>query len=310
MNQQKRQPLTIKEGDQDGVNVFIDHENRRAVVKVPNNFDVYWMFGRKDQNGKPYAERFESKDPAKAVFCVDFQELGNDNKVRDFNQKVVAAREISKELTNEIDLYETVIAFDHSEGKKARYKFIMPPSGYAIGEVVHAGKYFAVLGQGIKDEEKFFQVVKTNAILSGRDEFLNREESVKAKLPLGETKFLGLSQTGRITVSDPKPRQEPAQEQEVALPITQAQKEALMAFREGHGAEWKEKLGSMWMKASYPGVAKAHAPLLQQVRNQQGPEWLHNLKDKDLYLGTAQENPAPEAKKPAIKKAKSLAKEM
>jgi hypothetical protein len=27
-------------------------------------------------------------------------------------------------------------------------------------------------------------------------------------------------------------------------------------------------------------------PPLQQVRNEQGPEWLHNLKDKDLYLGT------------------------
>ena len=309
MNTPQRQPLTIKEGDQDGVNVFIDQENKRAVVKLPNNFDVYWMFGRKDDNGKPYAERFSSQDPSKAVFCVDFQDLGNDNKVRDFNQKVVAAREISKELTNEIDLYETVIAFDHLDGKKARYKHQMPQSGYAIGEVVHAGKYFAVLGQGIKDEEKFFQVVKTNAILSGRDEFLNREESVKAKLPLGSTKFLGLSQTGRIAVSDPKPRQA-APEQEVALPITREQKEALMAYRESKGAEWKEKLSADWAKASYPGVSKAHAPLLQQVRNQQGPEWLSNLKDKDLYLGTTQEPAKVEAKKPAVKKAKSLAKEM
>jgi hypothetical protein len=310
MNTPKRQPLTIKEGDHDGVNVFIDQENRRAVVKLPNNFDVYFMFGRRDDNGKPYAERFESKDKAKAVFCIEFQDLGNDNKVRDFNQKVLAAREISKELTNEIDLYETVIAFDYSEGKKARYKYLMPQSGYAIGEVVHAGKYFAVLGQGIKDEEKFFQVVKTNAILSGRDEFLNREETVKAKLPLGATKFLGLSETGRIVVSDPKPRQEAAPALEVTLPITREQKEALMAYRESKGDDWKEKLNEDWANASYPGVTKAHAPLLQQVRNQQGPEWLSNLKDKDLYLGITQEPAKVEPKKPAVKKAKSLEKEM
>lgn len=309
MNTPHRQPLTIKEGDHDGVNVFIDQDNKRAVIKVPNNFDVYWMLGRKDENGKPYAERFDSKDPSKAVFGVDFQDLGTVNKVRDFNQKVVAAREISKELTNEIDLYETVIAFDHQNGNKARYKHQMPQSGYAIGEVVHAGKYFAVLGQGVKDGEKFFQVFKTNAILSGRDEFLNREESVKAKLPLGSTKFLGLSQTGRITVSDPKPKLEAAPEKEVALPITREQKEALMAYREAKGAEWKEKLCADWAKASYPGVSKAHAPILQQVRNQHGPEWLSNLKDKDLYLGTTQE-PAKIAAKPPIKKAKSFVKEM
>ena len=86
-----------------------------------------------------------------------------------------------------------------------------------------------------------------------------------------------------------------------------------MAYRESKlakGEDWKEKLGADWAKASYPGVSKAHAPLLQQVRNQQGPEWLSNLNDKDLYLGTTQEPAKVEAKKPAVKKAKSLAKEM
>lgn len=312
MSNQQRQPLTIKEGDLDGVNVFIDHENKRAVVKLPNNFDVYWMFGRKDTNGKPYAERFSSIDPSKAVFCVDFMELGTDNKVRDFNQKVVTAREISKELKNEVELYETEIAFDHLDGNKAKFKHQMPQTGYIIGEVVHAGKYFAVLGQGVKDGEKFFQVIKTNAILSGHDEFLNREETVKQKLQLGTKKFMSLSETGRINISEYKPKQalEAAPAQEVVLPITRDQKDALMAYREAKGAEWKESLSADWARASYPGVSKAHAPLLQQVRNQQGPEWLSNLKDKDLYLGTAQANPEPEVKKPAMKKVKTLAKEM
>ena len=150
-------------------------------------------------------------------------------------------------------------------------------------------------------------------MLRGRDEFLNREEVIKEKMAIGSVKYLVLENTGRIAVSDYKPKLSQAPEQEVALPITREQKEALLTYRETkilQGEDWKEKLSTDWAKATYPGVSKAHAPLLQQVRNQQGPEWLNNLKDKDLYLGTTQESAKVEAKKPSVKKAKVLTKEM
>jgi putative DNA primase/helicase len=66
--------------------------------------------------------------------------------------------------------------------------------------------------------------------------------------------------------------------------LTRPQREALMAFREGTGPEWKDKLSSAWMSGKYTGVDSNQAALLQQVRNTLGPEWLANLKDKDLYI--------------------------
>jgi|GEM_PF-2918989 len=293
-----RNPVLINEGNQDGVQVIVDHENRRAIIETPNNFDVYWMLSRRDNNGVPYAERHGTDNPSRAVFCVPFDELLTDNKVRDFNQKIGVARQVAKEVHSEVELYQTVVAFEHLDGNAPKYKYQLPETGYAIGDVVHAGKYFAVLGQGVKDGNKFFQVVNTSQLLQGKEEFANREEAVKAKLPIGSKKYLARpAGAAKITVADYKPKQ--TTEVTPTLPINREQKEALMAFRESHQEVWKEKLNAMWQKASYPGVAKAHAPLLQQVRNHQGPDWLANLKEKDLYIGKTTDPVQPEAAKVA-----------
>ena len=313
MTPKTREPLEIIEGDKDGVKVIVDRENGRAVATMPYNYDCYFMFVKKDKEGIPYAERFDSIDKSKIALGVGFQDLGTGNKVREFNQNVGLARQVSKDMHEEKELYQTVIAFDHLDGKKGEYKQSMPESKYAIGEVVHAGKFFCVLKQGISGDKQYFQVINNFQVLRGRDEFLNREEVIKEKMVIGSVKYLVLENTGRITVSDYKAKLVQAPEQEVALPITREQKEALMAYREAkisQGDDWKEKLGADWTKETYPGVSKAHAPLLQQVRNQQGPEWLRNLNDKDLYLGTTQETAKVEAKKPEVKKSKVLTKEM
>ena len=324
----ERQPVKINEGNIDGVNVIVDHQNQRAIIETKNSFDIYMGFSRRNQQGITYAEELRTDNPAMKVFSVPFSELGSDKLVMNLNQKIMTARQVTKEIAKEWDDLTYIVSFDRANGKTPEFKH--PPSPnkpcWMVGEVVHAGKYFGVLEQGVDGDKRFFQVIKTNSILQGKDDFMNREEAVKAKLPIGSKKYLTQYDKGRISVAEYKPKQvqEAAPEQEVALPITREQKDALMAFREGHGTEWKEKLGAMWMKANYPGVPKANAPLLQQLRNQQGPEWLHNLKDKDLYLGTVKEPLAkpeavakkeevkeePTTKKPAVKRTKKLAQEM
>jgi len=56
--------------------------------------------------------------------------------------------------------------------------------------------------------------------------------------------------------------------------LTKPQQEALDAFREAKGRNWKSAPRANWERASYPGVSADHAAALQQVRNTLGPEWL------------------------------------
>lgn len=323
MNDKNKSFIRINEGNKDGVNVIVDNENQRAIIETKNSFDIYMGFSRRNQQGITYAEELRTENPAMKVFSVPFSELGSDKLVMNLNEKIMKARLVTKEIAKEWDDLTYIVTFDRANGKTPEFKHPPSPSKpcWMVGEVVHAGKYFGVLEQGVDGDKRFFQVIKTNSILQGKDDFMNREEAVKAKLPIGSKKYLTQYDKGRISVADYTPKQV-AEPEAVALPINREQKDALMAFREAHGAEWKDKLGVMWMKASYPGVPKANAPLLQQVRNEQGPEWLHNLKDKDLYLGTVKEPVAsiapvakPEdspalTKKPTVKRVKKLAQEM
>lgn len=58
--------------------------------------------------------------------------------------------------------------------------------------------------------------------------------------------------------------------------LSEDQRAAVTAFRDANGRAWKAKLGSLWMSGNYSrhGVDANQAALLQQVRNQFGPEWL------------------------------------
>ena len=53
---------------------------------------------------------------------------------------------------------------------------------------------------------------------------------------------------------------------------------AVLAFSEKHGRRWKDQLMEMWTKGDYSkrGISTDQAALLQQVRNECGPEWLAN----------------------------------
>lgn len=52
--------------------------------------------------------------------------------------------------------------------------------------------------------------------------------------------------------------------------LTPEQRDALIAFAQEHGRNWKAALISGWLRAAFPGY-------LQQIRNSFGPEWLTKL---------------------------------
>ncbi len=71
-------------------------------------------------------------------------------------------------------------------------------------------------------------------------------------------------------------------EQSATQQPTSEQLFALENYRANHGRNWKMHLWHDWMNAEYNGATDAH--LLQQVRNNLGPSWLHKLNlDKALF---------------------------
>jgi len=60
--------------------------------------------------------------------------------------------------------------------------------------------------------------------------------------------------------------------------LSAEQLKAVIRFAAEHGRTWKSQLNDAWMTGNYVGFVGSH--LLQQVRNQFGPEWLvkFNLK--------------------------------
>ena len=58
---------------------------------------------------------------------------------------------------------------------------------------------------------------------------------------------------------------------------TPEQLTALIAFATKHGKDWKEKLKDGWRNSAFPGV-------LQQIRNQLGPEWLAAFEPEEVEI--------------------------
>lgn len=75
-----------------------------------------------------------------------------------------------------------------------------------------------------------------------------------------------------------------ARDQVDAPTLSDEQRAAVVAFRDANGRDWKDKLGALWMNGNYSrrGINLDQAALLQQVRNQFGPEWLENVAAADL----------------------------
>lgn len=58
--------------------------------------------------------------------------------------------------------------------------------------------------------------------------------------------------------------------------LTPEQASRLIKFKDENGRCWKQTLNDMWLCGEDARQSDGH--LLRQIRNQQGPTWLHNLK--------------------------------
>lgn len=68
--------------------------------------------------------------------------------------------------------------------------------------------------------------------------------------------------------------------------ISAQQYQAALRFAMHHGKNWKHKLRSLWLDGNGRRYAVSFddAALLQQLRNQQGPDWLRRVKREDLLI--------------------------
>lgn len=274
----------IKLGDVDGVDVQSDIENGRYLITTTNSYDVYWEFARKDKNNNFYAQRLENEDRSIAVFAVPLDNLGSEQAKKDLSYKIATARKTTVEIDKEKEDLMFTVAFDHANGKKPEFIFKNPASKYTTGEVLKAGKYFVAITAGENDTSKYFRVINTGRLLEGR-EFADRENSIKEKMVVGSKKYIKFADNGRIQVNDYVAKQEAIQQpgQEPPGQLTRPQREAVMAIREANVKAWKRDLATMWETGNYKGLKPEQAALLQQVRNQHGPEWLSKVSSKELY---------------------------
>ncbi|WP_445677106.1 hypothetical protein [Pseudomonas aeruginosa] len=81
-----------------------------------------------------------------------------------------------------------------------------------------------------------------------------------------------------------------ASRQDTKLSLLQL--EAIRVFRTLKGRSWKAELNNCWSRSSYPGLGTQHAAVLQQLRNEFGPEWLQKFsvsQQQDALYKAAQE---------------------
>jgi hypothetical protein len=216
-------------GDKDGVTVIPDKENNRYIVELPNSYDVYWGFtGSKD--GVDFAQKLESTDPKKVVYAVSVDNLLDESKIRNFNIKVNEARRTNRDILTEKSELEGVLSFDHTkEGKTVAFLYKNPAKGFCVGEILMAGKYFVAQSGGESEDKVFIRIVHTNRLLSGKEEFAEREETIKAKFPVGQMKYMRFDDHGRIVSRDyqPKAVQEKTEQVEATKEATKVAQEAV-----------------------------------------------------------------------------------
>jgi len=305
----------IKVGTEHGINVF--KENGAYIVETPASYDVYYSLLKQD--GNQYAERLESNDRSRAVFAVLASKLNSDAQVRLFNEKINEVRASAAAIDKERKDTQDVLGFDLATDKKTvAFLWKLPEKNFAIGEVVKAGKYFAALKVAENDEKVYVRMLNTSRFLQP-GEFKDREAVIQDRLEVGSMKYLRFTEDGKIQVKDYTPKQkaeavqqpieapqkapeaQPANKVERPEP-TAEQKAAVLAFMSANGKDWKDKLSAAWASGSYRFISKDNQALLQQVRNEHGPEWLAKVSADQLSDG----KPLQKQKAPDKQQALSL----
>ena len=240
----------LQTGEKDGVSVTADPDNQRYIIDMPNSYDIYWKFNSKDSQHS-FARRVEQPDIKRAIFEVPLVNLGSDENIRNFNIKINEARITAREMATEKETMESVLCFDRAHGSKTvAFIYKAPTKGFAVGKILHSGKFFVAQAAGENDEKVFIRVIHSTKLLQGKDEFTNREEVLRTRFPVGSLKYLRYDDQGRIAAKDYQPKQvittEPAE-------LSPEQREALKLFSEKNDQAWKDKLNIAWTSGSYKG---------------------------------------------------------
>lgn len=272
--------IMIQTGEKDDVTVNEDLDNQRYLVDMPNSYDVYWGFRSKEGQNQ-LARRVDQPNLARAVYEIPMENLATDEQIRLFNLKVSYARKTAREIAIERASMESTLSIDHAQAEKTvAFVYRAPTKGFAIGEILHAGKYFVAQSAGENADKVFIRIIHSTKLLDGKEEFANREAVIQDKFPVGSQKYLRYDNLGRITAQDYQPKSVAT---EAAPALTDDQRHAIRIFSERNGQAWKEKLNVSWISGSYKGLDSNQSALLQQIRNQFGPEWLASMNIDDLY---------------------------
>lgn len=290
----------IKTGTENGISVH--KEDGAYIIETPASYDIYYSLLR--ENGTQYGERLQSDDRARAIFAVPATKLNSDAQVRLFNQKVNEVRSTAAAIDKERTDIQDVLSFDLATDKKTvAFLWKLPEKNFAIGEVVKTGKYFAALKVAENDEKVYVRMINTSRFLQA-GEYKDREAVIQERLEQGSIKYLRFNEDGKIQVKDYTPKQKTVQQPTEALkpiaaiptaepqkaeqPVQEPsaeQKAAVLAFMSANGKDWKDKLSAAWASGSYRFISKDNQALLQQVRNEFGPEWLARVSADQLSDG-------------------------
>ncbi|MEL4177726.1 hypothetical protein [Roseateles sp. PN1] len=298
--QQQKQSGQVKIGFADGVEVIGAHATEQYMIETPNNYEIYFPLLK--SNGAAFCTREDSQDPSRAVFSLKITSQAD---IKALNEKVAMARTTHREIETERKDFQDILSFDLMEkGKTVAFMYRPPDHHFSTGEIVRTGKYFVAQHCGSNEEKVFVRMINSSRFLQG-EEFRNRDEVMRNKFPEGTDSwnpqegrpkyYFAWGRDSKIEIRPyaPKLYSEPQQAKGAEQPNEQ-QKAALLAYVQANGISWKRSLGLAWETGDYKSTPKEHQGLLQQVRNQFGPEWLRAATVNSLGSASPQQD-KPEA---------------
>ncbi len=206
----------IKSSNGDSISVEPDKEKGVYKITMPNYYDATYDIAGRNKLGeiKGYVDSEDKSQKTKNVVIeVPFDKITDKKTADDFNRKISHARSTMKEIKNEIDTMETVIAFA-ADGKeylsngipktamkdeqgnfiKKDGKTQFQNGGWFKGDLVSVGKYFVVVkdnNPNIPQDKMVFRKLETNKMLNFADGDYNkpRQDAVRDRLGLTDADF-------------------------------------------------------------------------------------------------------------------------
>ncbi|PRZ50692.1 hypothetical protein [Paraburkholderia fungorum] len=290
----------------DGIKVYKATEDRFKgfiIIDAPKHYDVTWKFTAMTRASPEDSEdekvRFAQRldDPSvpkdRDYFFMLEDRVDTQQKATNFDFMIREARALNREYQQELSQVKTMLtqvveADPKHAGKKVDFTFGQPtkkdektneykPLGYAIGEVLHRGKFLTVIPSSPREDMVKFRVIENHRFLLNGQEMKpeNRETILRMRLPYDPTKAINLDPEaegkkklffkfvkGKIEVSPYRARQ---QEQKAeATPYEVWTDKALHAVESNDElAKGNKKFNPMGVRVAGTEAGQAYAAMLQ-----------------------------------------------